>query len=36
MGKYQVPLTYVWHDELGSQADVGSVAHTTADVAVVH
>jgi hypothetical protein len=35
MGKYQVPLTYVWHDEIGSEADVPTFAHTTADVEIV-
>jgi hypothetical protein len=34
-GKYMVPITYVWHDELGTEADVPSVAHTSADVEIV-
>jgi hypothetical protein len=35
MGKYQVPVTYVWHDELGSETDVPSVGHVSADVEIV-
>ena len=35
MGKYQVPLTYTWHDEIGSDADVPAVSHVTADVEIV-
>jgi hypothetical protein len=34
-GKFQVPLTYVWHDEIGSSQDVPSVAHLSADVEIV-
>ena len=35
MGKYQVPLTYVWHDELTSMADAPVAGHVAADVEIV-
>ena len=34
MGQYQVPITYVWHDEIGSDADVTTGVRTSADVDV--
>jgi hypothetical protein len=34
-GKFQIPLTYTWHDELGSSADVPGLADVSADVEVV-
>ena len=34
MGKYQVPLTYVWHDEIGSEEDAPAVSHVTADMEI--
>ena len=35
-GKYMVPITYVWHDEIGSDADVpGSLRADPADVEIV-
>ena len=35
MGKYQIPLTYVWHDEIGSDADVPAQHRVSADVEAV-
>ena len=35
MGKYMVPVVYVWHDEVGSERDVPAVAHTPADVEII-
>jgi hypothetical protein len=31
VGKFQVPIVYVWHDEVGSDADVQRPASVTAD-----
>ena len=35
MGKYQIPVNYVWHDEVGSDADVPAFARTPADVEIL-
>jgi hypothetical protein len=35
LGKYMVPLVYIWHDEIGSSARADASAHVPADVEIV-
>jgi hypothetical protein len=33
-GKFQVPITYVWHDEIGADAAAPTEVRSSADVAI--